>query len=55
MPPTMPVLGRPCVAVVFAQLVVGGERRGIRPFIVRMNDGYYMSKGITARSAIFVY
>ncbi|EIN05643.1 acyl-CoA oxidase [Punctularia strigosozonata HHB-11173 SS5] len=49
MPPTSPVLGRPCVAVVFAQLVVGGERRGIRPFIVRMNDGYYMSKGITAR------
>lgn len=49
MPPTIPVLGRPCIAVVFSQLIVDGEHRGIRPFIVTINDGQYMSKGITAK------
>lgn len=49
MPPTVPVLGRPCVAVVFAQLVVKNERRGIRPFLVTLNDGTFMCEGITSR------
>ncbi|KAF9069416.1 acyl-CoA dehydrogenase NM domain-like protein [Rhodocollybia butyracea] len=49
MPPTGPVLGKPCVAVVFARLLVAGEDHGVRPFVVTLNDGYNMSPGITAR------
>lgn len=49
MPPTVPVLGKPCYAVVWSQLVVEGEKRGIRPFVVKINDGVYMSKGITSK------
>ncbi|KAI0724922.1 hypothetical protein C8Q72DRAFT_643557 [Fomitopsis betulina] len=49
MPPTVPVLGRPCVAVVFAQLVVKNKRRGVRPFLVTLNDGTAMCEGITSR------
>ncbi|KAF8890391.1 acyl-CoA dehydrogenase NM domain-like protein [Infundibulicybe gibba] len=48
MPPTIPV-GIPCVAIVFARLMVDSEDRGIRPFIVPMNDGLKMFPGITAR------
>ncbi|KAJ7748814.1 acyl-CoA oxidase [Mycena maculata] len=48
MPPTTPVLGRPCFAVVFAQLMVAGCPRGIRPFVVCLNDGFKMSPGISA-------
>ncbi|KAG2049695.1 acyl-CoA dehydrogenase NM domain-like protein [Suillus hirtellus] len=47
MPPTIPVKGLPCVAVVFAQLYVDGECRGPRPFLVNLNDGYDMCKGVT--------
>ncbi|KAG7447424.1 acyl-CoA oxidase [Guyanagaster necrorhizus] len=49
MPPTVPVLGKPCYAVVWSQLIVDGEKRGIRPFVVQLNDGVHMSKGITAK------
>ncbi|KAF8882699.1 hypothetical protein BD779DRAFT_1472828 [Infundibulicybe gibba] len=38
MPPTIPV-GIPCIGIVFARLMVDGEDRGIRPFIVPLNDG----------------
>ncbi|KAF8992115.1 acyl-CoA dehydrogenase NM domain-like protein [Cyathus striatus] len=48
MPPTIPVLGIPCVAIVFARLYVNGEYRGIRPFLVSLNDGYSMCRGVTA-------
>ncbi|OCH86126.1 acyl-CoA dehydrogenase NM domain-like protein [Obba rivulosa] len=48
MPPTMPV-GTPCIAVVFARLIVDGEDRGIRPFIVPLNDGDQMCKGVESR------
>ncbi|KAJ7773720.1 hypothetical protein DFH07DRAFT_901873 [Mycena maculata] len=51
MPPTTPVLGRPCFAVVFAQLIVAGCPRGIRPFVVCLNDGFKMSPGISARGS----
>lgn len=51
MPPTIPVLGRPCIAIVYAQLRVDGEARGIRPFVVYINDGKVMSNGVTARYA----
>ncbi|KZV69236.1 acyl-CoA dehydrogenase NM domain-like protein [Peniophora sp. CONT] len=49
MPPTVPV-GVPTVGVVFARLVVDGAPRGIRPFVVMLNDGSSMSKGVTCRS-----
>ncbi|KAJ7102696.1 hypothetical protein C8R44DRAFT_808395 [Mycena epipterygia] len=49
MPPTIPVLGRPCFAVVFARLIVTGVSQGIRPFVVRINDGFKMCSGISAR------
>ncbi|KAG2095721.1 acyl-CoA dehydrogenase NM domain-like protein [Suillus discolor] len=42
MPPTVPVKGLPCVAIVFAQLYADGECRGPRPFLVNLNDGYDM-------------
>ncbi|KAG2040701.1 acyl-CoA dehydrogenase NM domain-like protein [Suillus americanus] len=49
MPPTVPVKGLPCVAIVFAQLYVNGECRGPRPFLVNINDGYHMCNGVTSR------
>ncbi|KAK0475049.1 acyl-CoA oxidase [Armillaria luteobubalina] len=49
MPPTVPVLGKPCYGVVWSQLVVNGEKRGIRPFAVQLNDGVHMCKGVTAK------
>ncbi|KAG2076276.1 acyl-CoA dehydrogenase NM domain-like protein [Suillus decipiens] len=49
MPPTVPVKGLPCVAIVFAQLYVNGECRGPRPFLVSMNDGYHMCNGVTSK------
>ena len=49
MPPTVPVLGIPCTAIVFAQLVLNGENHGIRPFIVPLNDGHYMQPNVYAK------
>jgi hypothetical protein len=49
MPPTLPVLGRPCFAVVFARLIVTGVSQGIRKFIVRINNGFKMCPGISAQ------
>jgi alkylation response protein AidB-like acyl-CoA dehydrogenase len=49
MPPTVPVKGLPCVAIVFAQLYVKGECRGPRPFVVNINDGYHMCNGVTSK------
>ncbi|KAH0601463.1 hypothetical protein MHUMG1_00339 [Metarhizium humberi] len=49
MPPTSPEAGMPRIAVVFAQLVVNGEHRGIRPFIVRLCDADKMAPGISSR------
>ncbi|RPD78499.1 acyl-CoA dehydrogenase NM domain-like protein [Lentinus tigrinus ALCF2SS1-7] len=48
MPPTMPA-GLPCVAVVFARLMVNGEFRGHRPFVVPLNDGKQMCAGVQSR------
>ncbi|KAI0744987.1 acyl-CoA dehydrogenase NM domain-like protein [Earliella scabrosa] len=48
MPPTMPA-GLPCVAVVFARLIVNSEDRGHRPFIVPINDGKQMCAGVQSR------
>ncbi|KAG1751630.1 acyl-CoA dehydrogenase NM domain-like protein [Suillus paluster] len=49
MPPTIPMKGLPCVAIVFAQLYVNGECRGPRPFLVNLNDGYNMCNGVTSK------
>ncbi|KAJ5614696.1 acyl-CoA dehydrogenase/oxidase, partial [Penicillium herquei] len=49
MPPTTPIPNFPKVAVVFARLIVSGDDNGIRPFIVWLNDGNEMSKGVTSR------
>ncbi|KAG1733288.1 acyl-CoA dehydrogenase NM domain-like protein [Suillus lakei] len=49
MPPTVPVKGLPCVAIVFAQLYVNGECRGPRPFLVNINDGYHMCNGVISK------
>lgn len=47
MPPTVPA-GIPLVAIVWAKLVVDGEDRGTRPFLVPLNDGKQMCAGITS-------
>ena len=45
MPPTSPC-GTPTVAVVFAKLMVEGADKGIRPFVVHLNDGIKMNDDI---------
>ncbi|TQV95615.1 hypothetical protein V2A60_000799 [Cordyceps javanica] len=49
MPPATPYSNTPRIAVVFARLVVGGQQRGIRPFIVRLHDATAMAPGVTSR------
>ncbi|PLN80602.1 acyl-CoA dehydrogenase/oxidase [Aspergillus taichungensis] len=49
MPPSWPRAGFPRVAVVFARLIVQDEARGLRPFIVWLNDGETMCAGVTAK------
>lgn len=49
MPPTVPVLGKPCHAIVWSRLIVKGADWGIRPMLVQLNDGKHMSPGITAK------
>ncbi|KZV96956.1 hypothetical protein EXIGLDRAFT_732030 [Exidia glandulosa HHB12029] len=51
MPPSVPLSGinMPRVAIVIARLVVEGEDRGIRPFLVPLSDGKEMCKGVTSR------
>ncbi|KAJ7691743.1 acyl-CoA dehydrogenase NM domain-like protein [Mycena rosella] len=48
MPPTSPV-GIPCVAVVWARALINGEDYGIKPFLVRLNDGNVMCAGVVAK------
>ncbi|KAI0066071.1 acyl-CoA dehydrogenase NM domain-like protein [Artomyces pyxidatus] len=48
MPPTTPC-GIPCVAVVFARLVVEGEDRGVKPFLVPLHDGAHMYEGVVSK------
>ena len=49
MPPNGLYGGMPRVAIVFARLIVDGEDRGIRPFIVALSNGVSMCKGVTSR------
>ncbi|OJJ67568.1 hypothetical protein ASPBRDRAFT_660813 [Aspergillus brasiliensis CBS 101740] len=46
MPPSMPIKGVRRVAIVCARLIVDGEDRGIRTFIVPINNGTEMNKGV---------
>ncbi|ESK86756.1 acyl- oxidase [Moniliophthora roreri MCA 2997] len=48
MPPTAPC-GIPMIAVVFARLLVGGEDRGVKPFMVHLNDGHRMNSNINCK------
>ncbi|KIK58697.1 hypothetical protein GYMLUDRAFT_74764 [Collybiopsis luxurians FD-317 M1] len=49
MPPTVPVLGVPCTAIVFARLFVDEEDLGPAMFLVPLNDGQTMYLGVTAK------
>lgn len=49
MPPTTPRGRLPAIAVVVARLVVAGEDRGLRPFLVPLGDGRTMCKGVIAK------
>ncbi|KAI0089542.1 acyl-CoA dehydrogenase NM domain-like protein [Irpex rosettiformis] len=48
MPPTIPA-GLPTIGVVWARLLVSDEDRGIRPFVVALNDGEQMCAGVKSR------
>ncbi|OJI82939.1 hypothetical protein ASPTUDRAFT_124765 [Aspergillus tubingensis CBS 134.48] len=48
MPPSAPFAGIPRIALVLARLIVEGEDRGTRQFIVPLNDGRQMYRGIKA-------
>ncbi|KAL4970661.1 putative acyl-CoA oxidase [Aspergillus stella-maris] len=50
MSPTTTRSGLPVVALVIARLVVDDEDRGLRAFIVPINNGQEMCKGVTARA-----
>ncbi|KAL3455375.1 acyl-CoA dehydrogenase/oxidase [Aspergillus heterothallicus] len=49
MPPTSPQPGFPRVAIVIARLTVDGQDRGLCPFLVWLNDGYKMHKGVSIK------
>ncbi|KAJ5657146.1 acyl-CoA dehydrogenase NM domain-like protein [Penicillium longicatenatum] len=42
--------GLPVIAVVIARLMVDGEDRGVRPFLVPMSDGSKMCTGVTSKA-----
>lgn len=52
MPPSMPMAGIRRIAIVFARLIVESEDRGIRPFVVPINDGQEMCRGIQSRCVV---
>ncbi|KAL4909250.1 hypothetical protein BDW74DRAFT_79126 [Aspergillus multicolor] len=49
MPPSTTLSGVPTVALVMARLNVEGEDRGVRPFVVPLNDGHEMCKGVVSK------
>ncbi|OKP12452.1 hypothetical protein PENSUB_1912 [Penicillium subrubescens] len=48
MPPSRQVAGIPRIVVVMARLMVDGDDRGIRPFIVALSNGKEICKGVTS-------
>ncbi|RDW78585.1 putative acyl-CoA oxidase [Aspergillus mulundensis] len=49
MPPSTTLSGLPTFALVMARLIVEGEDRGVRPFVVPLNDGNEMFKGVVSK------
>ncbi|KAF4331642.1 peroxisomal acyl-coenzyme A oxidase 3 [Fusarium beomiforme] len=49
MPLTTPYCGMPCIAIVFARLLVGGKSHGVKPFLVCLRDACGMRPGVTSR------
>ncbi|CEL01765.1 hypothetical protein ASPCAL01343 [Aspergillus calidoustus] len=49
MPPTSPQPGFPRVAIVIARLIVAEQDKGLRPFLVWLNDGYTMNTGVSVK------
>ncbi|KAL5048226.1 hypothetical protein BDW71DRAFT_205763 [Aspergillus fruticulosus] len=49
MPPTSPQPGFPRIAVVMARLIINERDKGIRPFLVWLNDGHRMCKGVSVK------
>ncbi|TCD66082.1 hypothetical protein EIP91_001840 [Steccherinum ochraceum] len=49
MPPTGPFGNMPRIALVMARLIVSGEDRGVRPFVVALGNGKEMCKGVSAK------
>lgn len=49
MPPGGVVPGLARIALVFARLMVNGEDRGVRPFLVTLATKSEMCEGVTAR------
>jgi hypothetical protein len=52
MPPNTVRSGLPVIAVVIARLMVDGEDRGVRPFLVPMSDGSKMCTGVTSKCVL---
>lgn len=48
MPPAIPC-GTPLNGIVFARLLVDGEDRGVKPFLVPIHDEHSMYPGVTAK------
>ncbi|KAL3495497.1 acyl-CoA dehydrogenase/oxidase C-terminal [Aspergillus germanicus] len=49
MPPTSPQPGFPRVAIVIVRLIVNAQDKGLRPFLVWLNDGHTMNKGVSVK------
>ena len=49
MPATTPIEGFPRIGIVIARVSVADEDRGVKPFLVWLNDGHEMSTGIYAK------
>lgn len=49
MPPTTLCCGLPRIGVVFARLIVHGDDRGIRPFVVPLSQSTAMCDGVSSR------
>ncbi len=55
MPPSGVVEGIDRVGIVIARLIVDGDDRGLRPFIVMLSANGQMCKGVTSRYALSGY
>ncbi|KAL4995026.1 acyl-CoA dehydrogenase NM domain-like protein [Aspergillus recurvatus] len=49
MPPTSPQPGFPRIGIVMARLIIDEQDKGIRSFLVWLNDGHSMRKGVSVK------